>query len=317
MLIKESMLRRIIREEAIKSLREQTGGYLSAGLATAGVAAPIAAGYRGYQNMQTREAGLGVRFPESQNNQNLAELEKAIRNILYGQSATSAFFNMTADAGMFAKDLYFGEGGDFADMSEESKEKIVKATYLDIQSGKLDADVFHKCVVDAFKADPGTADESPPEKEAGMTTQGTDTYFAMLSTVQSEFLRKQKMEADTAKAADGAGANRVAKNWKEYISFTSNGGQEVANAWAAYAQASGTNPGFGTFARWYQANATNLNPQQTIIKLKAATKAPVAAAPAAPAAAAPAVAESFKRVINIVNENDRRQLKNLKITWGK
>ena len=291
MLIKESMLRRVIREEAIKSLREQTGGYLSAGLAGlgslgalgGGMAGPLggtvalgAGAYRGYQNTQTRSAGLVLRYQDAAKpDTRLAGLETDVRLVLYGGSAVSSFFNMTAGAGMFAKDLALGDGGDFADMAEAGKEQIVKQTYEATKSNTLTADSFYQIVSQAFEADPDMADDNPPQKEASMTTQGTDTFFAMLSEIQSRFASGAPAAVDpNAPPPPAAGP---AKDWPSYVAATPKGGKEVQAAWTAYAAAMGVNAGFGTFARWYQANAKGQSPQQAATTLSSLAKQPRAA----------------------------------------
>jgi len=165
MLIKKSILQQIIREEAKKSLQE---GFSS--------------------SRPLRSAGLTLKYQNlSAPNDRLAALETDIRLVFYGGSLTSSFFNMTAGAGMFLKDLYFGDGGDFDDMGEAGKESIVKKTYDAIKSNTLTAVSFHAIVVEAFKLDTGTAGDYLPQKEASTTTQGTDTYFAMLAGIQQKF----------------------------------------------------------------------------------------------------------------------------------
>jgi hypothetical protein len=284
MFFNESKFRKILKEEARRSLHE------IAPLAVAAVAAPVIAGYRGYQNTQTRSAGLGLKYQDAAApDPRLEALETDVRLVLYGGSATSSFFNMTADAGMFLKDLYFGDGGDFGDMSEESKEKIVFYTYSAIKKNVLTADSFYNYVKQIFKADPGTADGGEPQKEASATTEGTDTYFDMLSLIQGQFASGAPAAVDPAvdpAAAGPAGPAGPAKDWPSYVAATPAGGAAVQAAWRAYAAATGINAGFGTFARWYQANAKGLNPAQTAQKLASLSRGRGGAAPAAAQAAA-------------------------------
>jgi hypothetical protein len=288
MFFNESKFRKILREEARRSLHE------IAPLAVAAVAAPAIAGYRGYQNTQTRSAGLDLKYQDAAApDPRLEALETDVRLVLYGGSATSSFFNMTADAGMFLKDLYLGSGGDFGDMSEESKEKIVFYTYSAIKKNVLTADSFYNYVKQIFKADPGTADEGQPQKEASATTEGTDTYFDMLSLIQNKFASGAPAAVDPAVDPAAAGPAGPAKDWPSYVAATPVDGAAVQAAWKAYAAATGVNAGFGTFARWYQANAKGLNPAQTAQKLASLSKRRGAAAPAgsatATAASAPVV----------------------------
>jgi len=281
MFFNESKFRKILREEARRSLHE------IAPLAVAAVAAPVIAGYRGYQNTQTRSAGLGLKYQDAAApDPRLEALETDVRLVLYGGSATSSFFNMTADAGMFLKDLYFGSGGDFGDMSEESKEKIVFYTYSAIKKNILTADSFYNYVKQIFNTDPGTADGGEPQKEASATTEGTDTYFDMLSLIQSKFTSGAPAAVDPDAAAAAAGPAGPAKDWPSYVAATPAGGAAVQAAWKAYAAATGVNAGFGTFARWYQTNAKGLNPAQTAQKLASLSKRRGGAAPAAASAAA-------------------------------
>jgi hypothetical protein len=279
MFFNESKFRKILREEARRSLHE------IAPLAVAAVAAPVIAGYRGYQNTQTRSAGLGLKYQDAAPpDPRLEALETDVRLVLYGGSATSSFFNMTADAGMFLKDLYFGDGGDFGDMSEESKEKIVFYTYSAIKKNVLTADSFYDYVKKIFKADPGTADGGEPQKEASATTEGTDTYFDMLSLIQNKFASGAPAAVDPD--APPVAATGPAKDWPSYVAATPAGGAAVQAAWKAYAAATGINAGFGTFARWYQANAKGLTPTQTSQKLASLSKGRGATASAAAQAAA-------------------------------
>lgn len=283
MFFNESKFRKILREEARRSLHE------IAPLAVAAVAAPVIAGYRGYQNTQTRSAGLGLKYQDAAApDPRLEALETDVRLVLYGGSATSSFFNMTAAAGMFLKDLYLGSGGDFGDMSEESKEKIVLYTYSAIKKNVLTADSFYNYVKQIFKADPGTADGGEPQKEASATTEGTDTYFDMLSLIQSKFTSGAPAAVDPD--APPVAATGGAKDWPSYVVATPAGGAAVQAAWKAYAAATGVNAGFGTFARWYQANAKGLNPAQTAQKLASLSKGRGGAAPAGSATAAAASA---------------------------
>jgi len=288
MFFNESKFRKILREEARRSLHE------IAPLAVAAVAAPVIAGYRGYQNTQTRSAGLGLKYQDAAApDPRLEALETDVRLVLYGGSATSSFFNMTADAGMFLKDLYFGDGGDFGDMSEESKEKIVFYTYSAIKKNVLTADSFYNYVKQIFKADPGTADGGEPQKEASATTEGTDTYFDMLSLIQSKFTSGAPAAVDPAVDPAAAGPAGPAKDWPSYVAATPAGGAAVQAAWKAYAAATGVNAGFGAFARWYQTNAKGQTPAQTAQKLASLSKgrggATTAGSATAAAASAPVV----------------------------
>ena len=287
MFFNESKFRKILREEARKSLHE------IAPLAVAAVAAPAYAGYRGYQNTQTRSAGLGLKYQNGvEADPRLAALETDVRLVLYGGSATSSFFNMTPEAGMFLKDLYLGKGGDFGDMSEEGKESIVKYVYENVKTNVLTAESFYEYVHQAFNNDPGTAGESPPQKESSMTTEGTDTYFDMLSLIQSKFASGAPAAVDPNAPPAPAPVTGPATDWPSYVAATA-GGAAVQAAWRKYAAAMGVNAGFGTFARWYQANAKGLNPQQTAAKLSALAQRPRAAAGAgAPAAGAGAGASA-------------------------
>lgn len=273
MFFNESKFRKILREEARKSLHE------IAPLAVAAVAAPAYAGYRGYQNTQTRSAGLGLKYQNGvEADPRLAALETDIRLVLYGGSATSSFFNMTPEAGMFLKDLYLGKGGDFGDMSEEGKEKIVLYVYSAIKKNVLTAESFYEYVHQAFNNDPGTAGENPLQKESSMTTEGTDTFFEMLSLIQSAFASGAPAAVDPNAPPAPAPAAGPAKDWPSYVAATPVGGAAVRAAWAAYAVAMGVNAGFGSFARWYQANAKGLNPSQTAAKLSSLAKQRPAAA---------------------------------------
>ena len=287
MFFNESKFRKILREEARKSLHE------IAPLAVAAVAAPVIAGYRGYQNTQTRSAGLGLKYQNGvEADPRLEALETDIRLVLYGGSATSSFFNMTPEAGMFLKDLYLGKGGDFGDMSEEGKEKIVLYVYSAIKKNVLTAESFYEYVHQAFNNDPGTAGENPPQKESSMTTEGTDTFFEMLSLIQSAFTSGAPAAVDPNAPPAPAPVAGPAKDWPSYVAATPAGGAAVQAAWAAYAAATGVNAGFGTFARWYQANAKGLNPSQTATKLSSLAKrqAAIAGGSRTPAAGAPAAA---------------------------
>jgi len=284
MFFNESKFRKILREEARRSLHE------IAPLAVAAVAAPVIAGYRGYKNTQTRSAGLTLRYQDAAApDPRLDALETDVRLVLYGGSATSSFFNMTAAAGMFLKDLYLGSGGDFGDMSEESKEKIVLYTYSAIKKNVLTADSFYNYVKQIFKADPGTADGGEPQKEASATTEGTDTYFNMLSLIQNKFASGAPAAVDPAVDPAAAGPAGPAKDWPSYVAATP-GGAAVQAAWKAYAAAMGVNAGFGTFARWYQASAQGLNPAQTAQRLASLSKGRGGASSTASAAAAAASA---------------------------
>jgi len=228
-------------------------------------------------------------------NDRLAALETDIRLVFYGGSLTSSFFNMTAGAGMFLKDLYFGDGGDFDDMGEAGKESIVKKTYDAIKSNTLTAVSFHAIVVEAFKLDTGTAGDYLPQKEASTTTQGTDTYFAMLAGIQQKFASGAPAVVDPA--APPATATGPAKDWPSYVAATPAGGAAVQAAWKTYAAAAGVNAGFGTFARWYQANAKGLNPAQTAQKLASLSKGRGGAATAAASAAAGSLSASAPAVV--------------------
>lgn len=297
MFFNESKFRKILREEARKSLHE------IGPLAVAAVAAPVYAGYRGYQNTQTRSAGLGLKYQNGvEADPRLAALETDIRLVLYGGSATSSFFNMTPEAGMFLKDLYLGTGGDFGDMSEEGKEKIVLYVYSAIKKNVLTAESFYEYVHQAFNNDPGTAGENPPQKESSMTTEGTDTFFEMLSLIQSAFTSGAPAAVDPnsppAPAPAPAPAAGPAKDWPSYVAATPAGGAAVRAAWAAYAAAMGVNAGFGSFARWYQANAKGLNPSQTAAKLAKPRPAAAGGAgtpPVTPPAAAVTTADTAAR----------------------
>ena len=291
MFFNESKFRKILREEARKSLHE------IAPLAVAAVAAPAYAGYRGYQNTQTRSAGLGLKYQNGvEADPRLAALETDVRLVLYGGSATSSFFNMTPEAGMFLKDLYLGKGGDFGDMSEEGKESIVKYVYENVKTNVLTAESFYEYVHQAFNNDPGTAGESPPQKESSMTTEGTDTFFDMLSLIQSKFASGAPAAVDPNAPPAPAPVAGPATDWPSYVAATPAGGAAVQAAWRKYAAAMGVNAGFGSFARWYQANAKGLNPSQTAAKLsslaqrRAATAGGTGPPAGAPAAGTPAAA---------------------------
>ena len=79
MFFNESKFRKILREEARKSLHE------IAPLAVAATALGAAAGYRGYQNTQTRSAGLGLKYQSTtEPDPRLAALETDVRVVLYG-----------------------------------------------------------------------------------------------------------------------------------------------------------------------------------------------------------------------------------------
>ena len=286
MFFNESKFRKILREEARKSLHE------IAPLAVAATALGAAAGYRGYQNTQTRSAGLGLKYQSTtEPDPRLAALETDVRLVLYGGSAISSFFNMTAAAGMFLKDLYFGDGGDFGDMSEASKESIVKYAYDNVKTNALTADGFYDTVKKVFNADPGTAGGGEPQKKASATTEGTDTYFDVLSLIQSKFASGAPAAVDPNAPPAPAPVAGPATDWPSYVAATA-GGAAVQAAWRKYAAAMGVNAGFGSFARWYQANAKGLNPSQTAAKLS--SLAQQRAAPAGgigiPAAGAPAAA---------------------------
>ena len=287
MFFNESKFRKILREEARKSLHE------IAPLAVAAVAAPAYAGYRGYQNTQTRSAGLGLKYQNGvEADPRLAALETDVRLVLYGGSATSSFFNMTPEAGMFLKDLYLGKGGDFGDMSEEGKESIVKYVYENVKTNALTAESFYEYVHQTFNNDPGTAGESPPQKESSMTTEGTDTFFDMLSLIQSKFASGAPAAVDPNAPPAPAPVAGPATDWPSYVAATPKGGAAVQAAWRKYAAAMGVNAGFGTFARWYQANAKGLDPSQTAAKLSslAQRRAATAGGTGTPAAGAPAAA---------------------------
>ena len=118
------------------------------------------------------------------------------------------------------------------------------------------------------------------------------------------------------------------QDWPGYIRKTPNGGQAVAAAWKAYAAVAGQDPGFPAFETWWRGMQKNRgqywkgDPVNVAAQLNAATKlkTPPAGAVGSVPAGVPGqavAAESFKRVINILNENNHRQLKNLKIRWGK
>ena len=285
MFFNESKFRKILREEARKSLHE------IAPLAVAAVAAPAYAGYRGYKNTQTRSAGLGLKYQNGvEADPRLEALETDIRLVLYGGSATSSFFNMTPEAGMFLKDLYLGKGGDFGDMSEEGKESIVKYVYENVKTNALTAESFYEYVHQAFNNDPGTAGESPPQKESSMTTEGTDTFFDMLSLIQSAFTSGAPAAVDPNAPPAPAPVAGPATDWPSYVAATPAGGAAVQAAWRKYAAAMGVNAGFGSFARWYQANAKGLNPSQTAANLSslAQRRAATAGGTGTPAAGAPA-----------------------------
>ena len=291
MFFNESKFRKILREEARKSLHE-IGVLGVAATALGGVA-----GYRGYKNTQTRSAGLGLKYQSTtEPDPRLAALETDVRLVLYGGSAISSFFNMTAAAGMFLKDLYFGDGGDFGDMSEASKESIVKYAYDNVKTNALTADGFYDTVKKVFNADPGTAGGGEPQKKASATTEGTDTYFDVLSLIQSKFASGAPAAVDPNAPPAPAPVAGPATDWPSYVAATPAGGAAVQAAWAAYAAAMGVNAGFGSFARWYQANANGLNPSQTAAKLsslaqrRAATAGGTGIPAGAPAAGTPAAA---------------------------
>ena len=118
------------------------------------------------------------------------------------------------------------------------------------------------------------------------------------------------------------------QDWPGYIRKTPDGGQAVETAWKAYAVVAGQDPGFPAFVTWWRGMQKSRgqnwksDPVNVAAQLNAATKlkTPPAGAVGSVPAGVPGqavAAESFKRVINILNENNHRQLKNLKITWGK
>lgn len=118
------------------------------------------------------------------------------------------------------------------------------------------------------------------------------------------------------------------QDWPGYIRKTPNGGQDVEIAWKAYAAVTGQDPGFLAFVTWWRGMQKTRgqnwkgDPINVTAQLNAATKlkTPSAGAVSSVPAGVPGqavAAESFKRMINILSENDHHQLKNLKITWGK
>jgi hypothetical protein len=117
------------------------------------------------------------------------------------------------------------------------------------------------------------------------------------------------------------------QDWKGYVAKTPNGGAAVQAAWEANSRVTGQNAGFAAFVTWWRGmqksrgQAWKSDPASVAAQLNADTKlkTPATAKPSAPAGVPgqAVAAESFKRVINILNENNHCQLKNLKITWGK
>ena len=197
MKISENAFRRMIREESKRIISE---GYGSAVLgATGATGAAAAAAYRGYKNVSGRSAGMQNKITTADDPEALQLLERDVRAVFYGAGSATAFFNMTQDAGMFNKDLLFGEGGDFEDITEEAKEDIVKRTFERVKNGTLTAKDFHTMISAKF----AQAGENPPQQAPTTSTLGTDTYFAMLDTIQQNY--KQQNPAAPGAAAGGAG----------------------------------------------------------------------------------------------------------------
>ena len=142
------------------------------------------------------------------------DLEKAVRVVFYGGTGTwnaiKDFANFRVDAGMFYKDLSWGEGGDFADLETADRQEIVKKTYDAIKANKLTAESFYEDVKTQFLSNPNTQnDPDLPEKASANTREGTDDYAEKLIGIQTTYhdsLKKMGL-APAAGAAAGTQAS--------------------------------------------------------------------------------------------------------------
>jgi hypothetical protein len=215
--ISSSKFREMLNEEARRVMSEDFGSAMlgtaagSAAAAGGAALAPAAAlgygVYRGASNVSARSAGMQGSLAKTPAE---TELENNIRAVFYGKGKLTTFFNMTADAGMFFKDLYTGDGGDFGDLSDAAKAEIVKQTYEAVKSKSLTADKFYEIVKGQFLKELG--DENPPQKVADNMAEGTDTYFQMLDQIQQKWAGGQTpaQQQEKAQAASGVGAANVA-----------------------------------------------------------------------------------------------------------
>lgn len=139
------------------------------------------------------------------------DLEKAVRAVFYGGTGTwnaiKDFANFRVDAGMFYKDLSWGEGGDFADLETADRQEIVKKTYDAIKANKLTAESFYEDVKTQFLSNPNTQnDPDLPEKASANTREGTDDYAEKLIGIQTTYHNSLKTMGLTPAAGAAAGA---------------------------------------------------------------------------------------------------------------
>ena len=193
MKITEAKLRQFLREESrrVKLFEQDQTTNTLTGLGIGGVVGGVpgaaigAAVGRGAGNVSTRTAGFQTQLGDPKNPDEQA-LATDVLAVFYGAGRATTFFNMTADAGMFFKDMYTGDGGDFGDVSDDEKQNIVKQTFELVKKNALKEDEFYNIAAAPWKS--GTLrGESPPQKDETMDAQGTNTYFKMLDEIQKKY----------------------------------------------------------------------------------------------------------------------------------
>jgi len=275
MLIKESTLRRIIREESRRLLREEVTTYTPEQIET---------------RLNTIAAKVGVGpNPLSDYQKNWSEVQTAIN----GMSATFtkiAGYNVTS--GAWAK-IYSGGAADsraVAVLSTINKlppppqtqpVSKLRAIFRSMSTGKA----FTGASTGGFGL-PDYDDDAAAVKMLNAAIMKTVTDMdALINSIESV------VDFDLAREMLPAAAP-AQMDWTSYVAKT-NGGAGVKVAWEAYANSKGVKSDFMSFARWWQAYKKS-NPRtftgnvdETISALKLNTApAAASAAPVRPGTAA-------------------------------
>ena len=281
MLIKESALRRIIREEARRSLREAADSETVPG-AGAGVGTPMSLVNMASDTASTFQTANGQRFT------GLTQRNDPVST--YKANAGAVLEKVTAAVNALPGGSTGGPGaavmGGYYSFQKQGSKSSMAQLITDLKNSTISPAGIARSILAIFAgdADPSASTDKAGGMKLGLGASATaikkvdaaigdpaefyEKVFAMASfdvAAKTQILLAQdrapgkvtplsgETSASIPASTEPVSSQSTTNSWNTYLAKNAKNGLAVKTAWEAYARSSGSKTDFLSFARWWQA----------------------------------------------------------------